>query len=151
MSRAENVLDQLKGVLPGGREKLQRERGKALAENFDKIKPQLRNLGVAMQNTEYLGEGNKRIVTIELLTNKGNENKVREILTEAGIREVADPYAESAKWASFAQMTETEIVSGEILCNMRPPREIILYKGECLENMEDWNKLLSLEPNIPGI
>ena len=150
MSRVENFINQIKTILPGERrreqEKWEREQGKILADRFDTIKPQLKDLEVAVHNFGNVDfRDHKWISFIELSFDIKNRDKVLDLLTSANIQEIEDP----GKMTKFETLELLERMgsSDDHLTEEYNTDEILIYTGKYL-NQEDRERLLTLEPII---
>lgn len=150
MSRVENFINQIKTILPGERrreqEKYEREQGKILADRFDTIKPQLKELDVAVHNSGNVDlHDHKWISFIELSFNIKNRDKVLDLLTGASIQEIDDP-GKMTKFETI-ELLERMGSSDDHLIEEYNKDEILIYTGKYL-NQEDRDRLLTLEPII---
>jgi len=142
----ENLFEQLRMLIPGEREKSEKEKGKILADRFDTIKLQLKELGARVETFSYR-DVDGRFSTFSLSFNKKETEKVRGLLSGAGIQEIVDPESEKAKWQTIGTIEKSGMMDDELLLKLANNNEIIFYRGKFL-NYEDGKRLITLEPRV---
>jgi hypothetical protein len=142
----ENLFEQLRMLIPGEREKSEKEKGKILADRFDTIKLQLKELGARVETFSYR-DVDGRFSTFSLSFNKKETEKVRGLLSGAGIQEIVDSESEKAKWQTIGTIEKSGMMDDELLLKLANNNEIIFYRGKFL-NYEDGKRLITLEPRV---
>jgi hypothetical protein len=142
----EKLFEQLRMLIPGGFEKLEKEKGKVLADRFDTIKSQLKELGARVETFSYRDIDDK-VSTFSLAFNKKETEKVRGLLSGAGIQEIVDSESEKTKWQTIGTMDKSGMMNDELLLKLANNNEIIFYRGKFL-NDEDCKRLVTLKPQV---
>ena len=142
----ENLFEQLRMLIPGEWEKSEKEKGKILADRFDTIKLQLKELGARVETFSYR-DVDGRFSTFSLSFNKKETEKVRGLLSGAGIQEIVDSESEKAKWQTIGTIEKSGMMDDELLLKLANNNEIIFYRGKFL-NYEDGKRLITLEPRV---
>jgi hypothetical protein len=146
----EKLFEQLRMLIPGEYEKLEKEKGKILADRFDTIKPQLKELGVRVVNSAYRDSDDRFVSTYRLSFNEKEIGMVKSLLSGAGIQEIVDPGSEKRKWQTIGTMAGFGMMNDEFLLREAHTKEIIFYRGKYL-NDEDCYRLITLEPKATPI
>lgn len=145
---AERIYDIIKGLSPAERE---RRRARDLADRFDTIKPQLMKLGVRAYDTSKRDTDDRFITMVDLSFHEKNGEGVRDLLKSAGIREIYNPYAESAKWIVIGMFASSGLYrSREDLERAVTAEEITIYVGKNI-SQDDLHRLTTLDNLTPTI